>query len=58
MVSIDTPQTILFVEHNSKIALSTAHRGNVLQVGEVVMEDSCENLLKNDDVKKTYLGAD
>lgn len=51
-------KTILFVEQNSKIALSTAERGYVLQVGEIVMEDSCKNLLNNEDVKKAYLGAD
>lgn len=51
-------KTILFVEQNSKIALSTAQRGYVLQVGEVVMEDSCQNLLNNEDVKKAYLGAE
>lgn len=51
-------KTILFVEQNSKIALSTAQRGYVLQVGEIVMEDSCKNLLNNEDVKKAYLGAD
>lgn len=50
-------KTILFVEQNSKIALSTANRGYVLQVGEIVMEDSCQNLLNNEDVKKAYLGA-
>ncbi len=48
--------TILFVEQNSKIALATASRGYVLQTGEVVMHDSCENLLNNEDVKKAYLG--
>ena len=48
--------TILFVEQNSKIALATATRGYVLQTGEVVMHDSCENLLNNEDVKKAYLG--
>ncbi len=48
--------TILFVEQNSKIALATALRGYVLQTGEVVMHDSCANLLNNEDVKKAYLG--
>ena len=48
--------TILFVEQNSKIALTTASRGYVLQTGEVVMHDTCENLLNDDNVKKAYLG--
>lgn len=49
--------TILFVEQNSKIALTTADRGYVLQTGEIVLHDSCENLLKNENVKKAYLGG-
>ncbi len=48
--------TILFVEQNSKIALTTASRGYVLQTGEVVMHDTCENLLNDENVKKAYLG--
>jgi len=49
--------TILFVEQNSKIALGTASRGYVLQVGEMALADTCENLLENEEVKKVYLGA-
>lgn len=50
--------TILFVEQNSKIALATANRGYVFQTGEIVMSDSCDRLLQNEDVKKAYLGAE
>ncbi|MGI6299127.1 MAG: ABC transporter ATP-binding protein [Saccharofermentanales bacterium] len=50
--------TILFVEQNSLIALTTAHRGYVLQTGEVVMHDTCVNLLEDENVKKAYLGID
>lgn len=49
--------TILFVEQNSKIALSTAHRGYVMQTGEIVMSDTCQNLLANEEVKVAYLGG-
>lgn len=49
--------TVLFVEQNSKIALSVAHRAYVMQTGKIVMTDKCENLLANDDVKKAYLGV-
>lgn len=48
--------TILFVEQNSKIALETASRGYVLQTGEIVLSDTSENLLNNEEVKKAYLG--
>lgn len=50
--------TILFVEQNSKLALNTASRGYVMQTGEIVIEDTCENLLINEDVKKAYLGGE
>lgn len=48
--------TVLFVEQNSKIALETASRGYVLQTGEIVLGDTSENLMNNEDVKKAYLG--
>jgi len=49
--------TILFVEQNSKIALETAHRGYVMQTGEITMSDTAENLLNDEGVKKAYLGV-
>lgn len=52
----ETGMTILFVEQNSKIALETADRGYVVQNGEIVLEDTCENLANNEEVKKAYLG--
>lgn len=50
--------TILFVEQNSKIALNSAHRGYVMQMGEIVIQDSCQNLLNNPEIKKAYLGGE
>ncbi len=49
--------TILFVEQNSRIALSTANRGYVMQTGEIVITDTCERLMENAEVKKAYLGV-
>lgn len=49
--------TVLFVEQNSKIALSTANRAYVMQTGEIVMHDTCKNLLQNPEVQKAYLGV-
>ena len=45
------------MEQNSKIALNTASRGYVMQTGEIVMSDTSENLLSNEEVKKAYLGG-
>ncbi|MDI3481717.1 MAG: branched-chain amino acid transport system ATP-binding protein [Tepidanaerobacteraceae bacterium] len=48
--------TILLVEQNAQMALSIAHKGYVLETGRIVMEDTAENLLQNEEVKKAYLG--
>ena len=50
--------TILLVEQNALMALSIAHRGYVLQTGEIVLSDSAENLKKNKMVQKAYLGME
>jgi branched-chain amino acid transport system ATP-binding protein len=50
--------TILLVEQNALMALSIAHRGYVLQTGEIVLSDTAANLKKNEMVKKAYLGID
>jgi branched-chain amino acid transport system ATP-binding protein len=48
--------TILLVEQNALMALSIAHRGYVLQTGNIVLTDSGPNLKANDMVRKAYLG--
>jgi branched-chain amino acid transport system ATP-binding protein len=48
--------TILLVEQNALMALSIAHRGYVLQTGEIVITDTAENLKVNPTVQKAYLG--
>ncbi len=48
--------TVLLVEQNANQALRIANRGYVLETGNVVLAESAENLLKNDDVRKAYLG--
>jgi len=48
--------TILLVEQNARMALSTADFGYVLEVGRIVMEGSCEALMQKEDIKEFYLG--
>ena len=48
--------SIIVVEQNAAMALSHAHFGYILEVGRVVMEDSCERLMQKDDIKEFYLG--
>jgi len=50
--------TILLVEQNALMALSIAHRGYVLQTGEIVISDTAENLKQNATVQKAYLGME
>ncbi len=50
--------TILLVEQNALQALSIAHRGYVLQTGEVVLTGVASGLIKNEMVRKAYLGED
>ena len=47
---------ILLVEQNAHIALQTADYGYVLEVGRIVMEDTCQRLMETDDIKEFYLG--
>lgn len=49
--------TILLVEQNARMALKISHRAYVLETGRVVMQDSAQNLLNNDEVRKSYLGV-
>ncbi len=48
--------TVFLVEQNANQALKIAHRAYVMENCRITMEDSAENLLKNDDVRKAYLG--
>jgi len=48
--------TVLLVEQNAQAALKVAHRGYVLEVGEIALCDSAANLLTNDAVRRAYLG--
>ena len=50
--------TILLVEQNALMALTIAHRGYVLQTGEIIISDTAENLKKNPTVQKAYLGME
>ena len=48
--------TILLVEQNANMALQTADFGYVLEVGRIVMADTCERLMQKEDIKEFYLG--
>ncbi len=48
--------TILLVEQNALQALNVAHRGYVLQTGQVVLSGTAAELRANETVRKAYLG--
>ena len=50
--------TILLVEQNALMALTIAQRGYVLQTGQIVLQDTAENLQHNELVQKAYLGVE
>jgi branched-chain amino acid transport system ATP-binding protein len=49
--------TILLVEQNANLALKFAHRGYVLDTGEIVAQGTSQELMADPEVKKAYLGA-
>lgn len=51
-------KTILLVEQNSNAALSIAHRGYVMETGNIIMTDTAANLRQSEEVKKAYLGLE
>jgi branched-chain amino acid transport system ATP-binding protein len=48
--------TILLVEQNAHMALRVAHRGYVLQAGQLVLSGTGKELLDSPEVKAAYLG--
>lgn len=48
--------SMLLVEQNARMGLQTGQYGYVLEVGRIVMEDTCERLLQSEDVREFYLG--
>ena len=50
--------TVLLVEQNALMALAVAQRGYVIQTGQIVLADAAPALMKNEMVRKAYLGED
>ena len=50
--------TVLLIEQNAHMALNAAQRGYVIESGSIVLEDSSQSLLGNDQVRKAYLGEE
>ncbi len=48
--------TVLLVEQNAKMALEVGDYGYVMEIGRIVMEDTCERLREATDIQEFYLG--
>ena len=48
--------SVLVVEQNAAVALESSSRAYVLEAGEVAFEGPSEELARNDDVRRSYLG--
>ena len=56
IINAESNTTVFLVEQNANQALKIAHRGYVMENGAITLEDRAENLLRNEDVKRAYLG--
>jgi branched-chain amino acid transport system ATP-binding protein len=50
--------TVLLVEQNAQMALQIAHRGYVIQTGEIVLSNTAEALQNDPMVQRVYLGIE
>ncbi len=49
--------TVLLVEQNAFVALTTADRAYVIEAGRIVLSGPASELIENQDVRKAYLGG-
>jgi branched-chain amino acid transport system ATP-binding protein len=49
-------KTILLVEQNARAALRLAHRGYVMETGQIALEGEAQALLRDSQVRAVYLG--
>ena len=52
----DEGVTVLLVEQNIHDSLNVAHRGYVLEEGNIILEGNSRELLSNGHIKEVYLG--
>jgi len=55
-INRESNTTIFLVEQNAYMALKVAHRGYVLQNGQITLTDRAAVLMENEEVQKAYLG--
>jgi branched-chain amino acid transport system ATP-binding protein len=53
----DDGVSVLLVEQNAAIALDIADRGYVMEIGKIILEGESQELVRNERVRRAYLGA-
>jgi branched-chain amino acid transport system ATP-binding protein len=56
-LNADTSTTLLVVEQNAQLALGIAHRGYVLEAGQIAITGSADELMHDDAIRRAYLGV-
>ena len=56
-VNAEEGTSVLLVEQNAHMALELADFGYVIEVGRIVMADTCKRLMESKDIQEFYLGA-
>jgi len=49
---------LLLVEQNCNVALDIAHRGYVIETGEIILSDTAHALAENELIQKSYMGME
>jgi branched-chain amino acid transport system ATP-binding protein len=55
-INTENGTTIFLVEQNANLALKVANRGYVMENGRITLTDEAADLLKNEEVRRAYLG--
>jgi len=55
-INSESNTTIFLVEQNANLALKVAHRGYVMENGQITLSDDAQRLLADESVKRAYLG--
>ena len=56
IVALAAERTVILVEHKMKLVMGLCERLIVLHHGELLAEGTPEEIKKNDEVKRVYLG--
>ena len=56
-INTEEKLSILLVQQNAPMALSTVDYGYILENGKIVLDGACEQLIENEDVKEFCLGT-